>query len=308
MKHLPQQDKEGCEDSVGELGQGGRVEDDVGHFVSSARGPTVRAEEKGSRTYVGRDMGATGATHSEIVSNEELADIYRAVTAVSGHNFRAARVPVPSGLCIAAWERHLEGYHDRGLVDFLAYGWPVCCEGEAMLTPTFHNHPSADGFQEDVDFYIRTEMEHGALGGPYECPPFRFMQLSPLMTRPKKDSTHRRVIMDLSWPPGYSINDAILGKMYVDGPMTIRLPTVDYMEGRMLELGQGAYLYKTDLARGYRQLRVDPSDWPLLGFSNRSEFYFDLCPPFGLRTSALCMQRTAEGTREEGLHFASISR
>ena len=170
MKHLPQQSKEGCEDSVGELGQRGRVEDDAGHFVLSAKGPTVRVEEKGSRKCEGRDMGAAGQvgceqamgpTHSEIVSN----DIYRAVTAVSGHNFRAARVPVPSGLCIAAWERHLEGYHDRGLVDFLAYGWLVCCEGEAMLTPTFHNHPSADGFQEDVDFYIRTEMEHGALGG-----------------------------------------------------------------------------------------------------------------------------------------------
>ena len=66
------------------------------------------------------------------------------------------------------------------------------------------------------------------------------------------------------------------------------------MEGRLLQLGKGAFLYKTDLARGYRQLRVDPGDWPLLGFRHGEYFFVDICPPFGLRTSALCMQRTAE--------------
>ena len=56
--------------------------------------------------------------------------------------------------------------------------------------------------------------------------------------------------MDLSWPPTASVNDAIQGNMYLDGPMNIMLPTVDYMEGRLLKLGKGAYFYKTDLARG----------------------------------------------------------
>ena len=63
---------------------------------------------------------------------------------------------------------------------------------------------------------------------------------------------------------------------------------------RLLHLGSGAYLYKTDLARGYRQLRVDPGDWPILGFQHGGNIYMDLCPPFGLRTSAMFMQRTSE--------------
>ena len=62
----------------------------------------------------------------------------------------------------------------------------------------------------------------------------------------------------------------------------------------MLELGPGCYIYKTDLARGYRQLRVDPLDWPLLGFMHRGKVFLDVCPPFGLKTSAMCMQRTSE--------------
>ena len=100
--------------------------------------------------------------------------------------------------------------------------------------------------------------------------------------------------MDLSWPAGESVNDGVDGDNYLDGPARIRLPTVEYMEHRVLELGPGCFLYKTDLARGYRQLRVDPMDWPLLGLRHGGQVYLDVCPPFGLKTSAMCMQRTAE--------------
>ena len=80
----------------------------------------------------------------------------------------------------------------------------------------------------------------------------------------------------------------------MDGPARITLPTVDYMEAKLLTLGSGAFMYKTDLSRGYRQLRVDPGDWPLLGFRHNDLYYLDVCPPFGLRSSAMCMQRTTE--------------
>ena len=60
-----------------------------------------------------------------------------------------------------------------------------------------------------------------------------------------------RVIMDLSWPPGSAVNDGIDTESYLDGPGTIALPTIDYMEQRLLALDPGAFLYKTDLARGY---------------------------------------------------------
>ena len=102
------------------------------------------------------------------------------------------------------------------------------------------------------------------------------------------------MIVDLSWPDGESVNDGIPTHGYLDGVADITLPTVTYMEHRLLSLGRGAYMYKTDLARDYRQLRVDPHDWPLLGFRWGGRWYMDICPPFGLRTSALFMQRTSE--------------
>ena len=56
---------------------------------------------------------------------------------------------------------------------------------------------------------------------------------------------------------GQAVDNGLDTGIYLDGPMDIRLPTVDYMEHRLLQLGAGAYMYKTDLARGFRQLRVN---------------------------------------------------
>ena len=100
--------------------------------------------------------------------------------------------------------------------------------------------------------------------------------------------------MDLSWPQGAAVNDGTSSHWYIHGSAKITLPMADYMAKRLLQLGPGDYLYKTDLARGYRQLCVDPCDWPLLGFCHKEQFYLDICPPFGMRSSAMCMQRTAE--------------
>ena len=251
---------------------------DIGEKVGN-----IVAEEAGAA--VGTDGG---------LDYGQLREIYNAVVAAGAHNYRGARVRVPSGLSVEAWKRNLQGYHDRNLVEFLEFGWPTNCDRGTGFVPVYENHPSATSFPEDINFHIATERRHAAVAGPFSEPPFRPMHCSPLMTRPKKDARHRRVIMDLSWPPGASINDAIETACYVDGLAEIRLPTVDYMEGRLRTLGPGAYLYKTDLARGYRQLRVDPGDWPLLGFTHNGEYFFDICPSFGLRTSALCMQRTSE--------------
>ena len=220
--------------------------------------------------------------------------MYRTVASRGDFNFRGARIRVPSGLRMRKWRHYLADYHDPNLVEYLEYGWPVNFREGAVLQSTLENHPSATNYNEHVDHYVRVELEHGALAGPFRAPFGALVHLSPLMTRPKRDSEHRRVIMDLSWPPGAAVNDGIDTESYLDGPATITLPTVDYMEQRVLALGTGAFLYKTDLARGYRQLRIDPRDWPLLGFKHRGAVYLDMCPPFGLSTSAMCMQRTAE--------------
>ena len=240
-------------------------------------------------------------------SSEYLFRLHRRVTETGSYNFAKARIPVPSGLNISAWRSFLEGYHDSKLVDFLEFGWPINFDRGQPLISTFVNHPSASSFPAHVQHYIDTELGHGALLGPFSAPAFSTFQCSPLMTAPKKNSAFRRVVMDLSWPAAFSINDGIARHMYIDGPMAMKLPTVDYMEARLLKLGRGAFMYKTDLARGYRQLRVDPLDWGYLSFTHDGAFYSDVCPPFGLRSSAMMMQRTSKAISHIHLQRGFIS-
>ena len=99
-------------------------------------------------------------------------------------------------------------------------------------------------------------------------------------------------MVDLSWPRSMSVNDGIPHNDYLGKPINLTLPTIDYMSSRVRELGPGCYLYKLDLSRGYRQLRLDPLDWPIMSIRHSGNIYMDLCPPFGLRTAAMMMERT----------------
>ena len=247
-------------------------------------------QSTGTRHLTLNDIDA----HAIANNNLYLKKIFDMVAITNTPNYRAARIPLPSALNIRNWRADLVGYFDYNIVEFLEYGWPIGIDREATLQSTFENHASARSNPSDVTHYIATELGHKALLGPFRGPPTNACHFSPLMTRPKKGSVFRRVIIDLSWPQGRSVNDGISRTEYVDGPMTISLPTTDDMERAVVRAGKGSFLYKTDLSRGYRQLRVDPLDWPVLSFQHEYQCFMDICPPFGLRSSAMAMQRVSQ--------------
>ena len=82
------------------------------------------------------------------------------------------------------------------------------------------------------------------------------MQVSPLMTRDKQNSTNCHTIMDLSWPNGFSVNDAI--HKYVDSYFTLPYPSINHILEQVKNIGPGALLYKVDISRAFRHIRIDP--------------------------------------------------
>ena len=56
------------------------------------------------------------------------------------------------------------------------------------------------------------------------------------MTQPKGNSEARRVIMDLSFPAGYSANSGIKTDSYFGKPYQMHIPTVDTMAERVSQL------------------------------------------------------------------------
>ena len=100
------------------------------------------------------------------------------------------------------------------------------------------------------------------------------------------------MVVDLSFPQGCSVNAGIATDTYLGEEFKQRLPGVDALLDIIRLKGRHCHLFKLDLSRAYRQLRIDPRDYHLLGFRHRGSFYFDIAPPFGLRSSAMMCQRT----------------
>ena len=116
--------------------------------------------------------------------------------------------------------------------------------------------------------------------GPFMVPPFiNNIGVSPLTTREKRDSVECRVIMDLSFPPGGSVNDFIPGDDYLGQPIELKYPTIDTLAKRIYKLGRRCLLWKRDVSRCFRQIPVCPGSYSFLGWRWRNWlFLIKVCP------------------------------
>ena len=143
-----------------------------------------------------------------------------------------------------------------------------------------------------MDSHPSLELDCGAVIGPFASNHYsRPIVISPLNSVPKPNSSERRMILDLSWPSGSSINDAIPDRIYLSHPYSLAYPTIDTIANRVGSLGRGCLLFKHDLKRAYRQFPMDPFDYPLLGYQWNGELYFDVVVPMGLKTAVMACQR-----------------
>ena len=156
----------------------------------------------------------------------------------------------------------------------------------------------------------KKEKLYDAILGPFDQVPFsEDFCISPLNTVSKKDSLERRVILDLSFPEGSSINEGISKDFYLGSKTDLTFPRVDDLVDLIKLKGRHCHLYKRDLKRAYRQIPVDLSDVPLLGYCFHGRYYFDKYLSMGLRSAAYICQRVTNAIRFmcQMLHIAIVN-
>ena len=72
-----------------------------------------------------------------------------------------------------------------------------------------------------------------------------------MMTREKANAPHRRVITDLSFPQGHSVNAGVVKDMYLKTPFILMLPIIDNITDQVKALGRRCTLYKVDISRAF---------------------------------------------------------
>ena len=239
------------------------------------------------------DVIVADASHPS--HNEEFLNLHARVFASGLPNYQSSRIPVPSHLNVSVWRDYLQDYSDTLLCDFLEYGWPVGYNYVSHGFPVsdLRNHKGALTFPDHIDRYLSKESSLSAVIGPFSSNPFNCgVAVSPLNSVPKSDSVDRRIIVDLSWPPGSSVNDGISSTQYLGDDISLTYPTVDSICSLICLCGPGCLIYKRDLRRAYRQFPVDPYDYPLLCYRWRDNLYCDVVLPMGLRSAAMACQRS----------------
>lgn len=224
----------------------------------------------------------------------EYKDLYDKVRALGLPNFLGARIPVPTAFALPEWTALLKDYPDPSLIQMLTYGFPANYSAEHPPAPTFSNHKESIPQRSHLLAYIEKEISHGALLGPFPLPPFSpWSQCSPIMTRPKSTPNERRIIVDLSFPKGRSVNSGIPRNEYLGRPCRYTLPSISDLGDIARQHGTSAVFWAADVARCYRQIRACPLSVPLFGITMDDMLYVDISLPFGCRTSgAACVRVT----------------
>ena len=81
------------------------------------------------------------------------------------------RIQVQNQLNDEAWKKYLDSYWNKQLIDLIQFGFPLDFDRNVNLQSTCVNHSSSVKYSEHVFAYIQTEMQYGAMYGPFANPP-----------------------------------------------------------------------------------------------------------------------------------------
>ena len=207
-------------------------------------------------------------------------------------NYRQVHIPLCSSFDWQYLQHNTIDYHDKALVDYIRFGFPLGLFSDHDIRSNANkNHSSAHKFDMAVDENIQSELEVGALLGPFDNPPHNKVTWSPLMTRPKGEG--RQVILDLSFG-SHSVNKNTDTCTYDGLPFILKLPNLDSILPQLEQLDQDACLFKVDVARAFRNVRINPGDVIHLGIHWRDRYFLDKNLAFGAVHGTAIFQRITD--------------
>lgn len=194
------------------------------------------------------------------------------------------------------WRLWLADHPDQSfanrLIEYAEHGIPIGFSGPENQVIS-DNWPSSIKFNAEVEAFIQENLSLGRVEGPLIDLPPNFRS-SPLGAFMRRRSSKVRVIHDLSWPPGQSVNDGIDKADY-----SVKYTSVDEA-AKLCAKYKEPWMAKIDLKSAYMSCAVQEQDKNYLGFSWRGsdgqiQFYRFACLPFGLRSAAKLFNDFATG-------------
>ena len=167
------------------------------------------------------------------------------------------------------------------MLDGIANGFRIgFAPSSHLCTPAKINHPFAIDHPMVISEGLQAEVDKGRLIGPFNPGDFPYAQISSLGAVEKKHSTKWRLILDLSHPAEFSVNDGIAKPL-----CSLKYSRVSDVVDQILRMGRGCSLAKIDINSAFCNVPVHPHDRHLLGMIWNGVLYIDTVLPFGLRSA-----------------------
>ena len=253
-----------------------------------------RSEVKRSKVCKCGKVLESFLVEGSVCSSKRLVALFEHVHASGKYNFQGCRIPV-SKLNMKMWRKRLSNYSDKIVCDYLEYGFPLDFNKNNKLSyDERRNHKGAKDYPEFIQKYLKKECSASRIAGPFTVNPLSVpLAVSPMNTVPKASMDERRVIVDLSWPIGMSVNDGISKDSYLGEVISLHYTSVEDVCRMVMQFGKGSVIYKRDLRHAYRQIPVDPCDFRYLGYHWDESLYFDTVLAMGQRNAAMACSRTS---------------
>lgn len=203
-----------------------------------------------------------------------------------------------------ALKTHPDRAFARYIVNGLTEGFRIGFRRGSPLISARANMPSANAHPQVVTNYLQDELAKGRMLGPL---PLSFaapeLQINRFGVIPKGHNTGKwRLITDLSFPPGRSVNDGVECDL-----CSLSYITVDTVAGMVANLGPGTLLAKVDIESAYRLIPVHPHDRPLQAVRWQDNLYIDPMLPFGLRSAPKVFTAVADAfqwfLQQQGIEY-----
>lgn len=198
---------------------------------------------------------------------------------------------VSTPLAADVWERALSTHPDRAfaryICDGLRSGFRIGFQYGSSLHPAPSNMASANQHPAVISDYPEKEQSLGRMLGPFQdTQPLPALHINRFGVIPKGHNTGKwRLITDLSFPHGHSVNDGIEPAL-----CSLSYTTVDEVARLVSQLGTGALLAKVDIESAYRLI----PDRPLQAVKWEGKVYVDPMLPFGLRSAPKIFNAVAD--------------
>ena len=174
----------------------------------------------------------------------------------------------------------LHPHHDAlWILNGFKFGFDLGCLDGSTISAQ-RDCPSANAHSQVIDEYLKEEISHGSIAGPFQCPPIKNLHINRFGVIPKSTPGKWRLITDLSFPPDESVNSLI-----PDSAAEVKYTGIQEAVDKLMSLGSGALVAKFDIKRAYRLLPVNTNDRSFLGMKWKNNYYIDLALPFGLRSA-----------------------